>query len=262
MDDERSQAIEQLLNINADRELVISALDAIKDYAPNNTVVAADLMINQDQHQESKIEEKYNESTDSWHNKKIADIVRKVREEETTKCLNNFMHKRIDSKRLMNMQLNDLVNLGLNINEAINVSALFAPKPSTFYDNSAFYTHEIEKQKLSDVVNKLHHKCLHKFTVDDMCNKIKWWIYNDIKYKTCLNKTINTLSANTLSGRAISQLSQNDVEIILEKHLSEFITRKTFNIIFDRFWNINFQNMSAEETAYTLYNIPLNNLIH
>eukprot|EP01084_Bolivina_argentea_P281147 480990_1 len=130
MDDERSQAIEQLLNINADRELVISALDAIKDYAPNNTVVAADLMINQDQHQESKMEENCCEPTDSRRNKKIVDIVRKVREEETTKCLNNFMHKRIDSKQLVNMQLNDLIDLGLNINEAMNVSALFATKPS------------------------------------------------------------------------------------------------------------------------------------
>eukprot|EP01084_Bolivina_argentea_P277692 474193_1 len=70
---------------------------------------------------------------------------------------------------------------------------------------------------------------LHRFTPHDLHTKIKWWIYNDIKYQKHLQMTMKIVSENRLSGAVMCSLSKDSPFIIrmLSFQLEEFMNSET-----------------------------------
>eukprot|EP01084_Bolivina_argentea_P130100 229697_1 len=107
---------------------------------------------------------------------------------------------------------------------------------------------------------------LHRFTVNDICDILKNWVYNDINHKKFLLKTQEIFKQRKLYGKKVSYLSGEDVKCIVKDEMIHFMTVETLNIIFDFFENWKNQDLSmttksAEEIAYILYYYPLQRLI-
>eukprot|EP01084_Bolivina_argentea_P100563 180524_1 len=125
--------------------------------------------------------------------------------------------------------------------------------------------------KTSERINeKLINECvsLHKFNSNDICNKIKYWIYHDVEYKNNLKNVMGIFAEWSLSGEQILLLSMKNIQIILEKTLLilEFISKETFNIILERlrFWKLYDTDYIKTKTAWEIgsivYNYPLEKL--
>eukprot|EP01084_Bolivina_argentea_P153258 267233_1 len=93
------------------------------------------------------------------------------------------------------------------------------------------------------------------------------WVYNDIEFKKHIPKTQHIFMQHGLSGKKIIILSIEDTKCIVKKEMFNFVTSKTFDIMFDGLsqWKMkcskNIESKSATEIAYFIYNYPLNCLI-
>eukprot|EP01084_Bolivina_argentea_P288289 494777_1 len=56
------------------------------------------------------------------------------------------------------------------------------------------------------------HLPLHRFSVENICNKISDWIYNDINYEKHLNKIINIFKQKQLNGKRVINYASNDIK--------------------------------------------------
>eukprot|EP01084_Bolivina_argentea_P054990 100835_1 len=113
--------------------------------------------------------------------------------------------------------------------------------------------------------NKLdlpHDLPLHRFTPSNVCDVVKWWLYNDIKFKYDLKQTIQIFIDCTLSGNQILSLSIQNIRRILEKELLKFMTRDTVDIILKQiiYWKTvddkSIKTKLAQEIGYLLYHHP------
>eukprot|EP01084_Bolivina_argentea_P268157 455401_1 len=108
---------------------------------------------------------------------------------------------------------------------------------------------------------------LNRFSSNDIVNKIKEWVYNDINYKNNLFKTKEVLSNHSLSGEAIISQPTNNSKLIVQTFLLTFMTQDTLDIVFDCLdkWKKKEPNIvkskSAEQIADILFHFPINNLI-
>eukprot|EP01083_Nonionella_stella_P069118 184085_1 len=109
---------------------------------------------------------------------------------------------------------------------------------------------------------------LHRFTVKDICNTLKQWVYHDIRYKSNLQKTQQIFNRRKLNGAKIKHLAPEDVKHIVKDELLQFMSAQTLDIMFDylrRWKEYNEEDIwpkPAQDIAYTLYNYPLLRLVH
>eukprot|EP01084_Bolivina_argentea_P257944 434670_1 len=131
--------------------------------------------------------------------------------------------------------------------------------------------HQFKRDKLNDQMNqntKLKSTPLHEFSNIDICNTIKWWIYNDINYNKNLSRTMDILSQSSLSGKLITQLAFKALKSMIQTDCLTFMTHQTLNIILEHLKSWISQNKeevkqkTAEEIGYILFNYPLNSLIN
>eukprot|EP01084_Bolivina_argentea_P152844 266535_1 len=110
--------------------------------------------------------------------------------------------------------------------------------------------------------NKLRQKPLHRFNYNDIANKIKQWVLNDVNYNKYIKKTMDVLDSHNLWGKTIifaRMMVQND--------FLTFMTYGTFNIIFEELnkyvkANTNdIKSQSAAEIGYLIYQFPLKKLL-
>eukprot|EP01084_Bolivina_argentea_P283746 486051_1 len=73
--------------------------------------------------------------------------------------------------------------------------------------------------------NKLKHKPLHRFTYNDIANKIKQWVLNDINYNKNIKKMMGILAENKLWGKTITF-----ARIMVQNHFLTFMTYDTLGV--------------------------------
>eukprot|EP01084_Bolivina_argentea_P006774 12816_1 len=120
-----------------------------------------------------------------------------------------------------------------------------------------------------DTLSKRAYLSLYKFTSDDICVKIKEWVYNDIDYQNNLKQMQKLFIENELDGQKIIMLSTINVKLMVanEIRINNIMTSKTINVVFDSFQSMknkdieNIQSRSAHQMAEIFFNIPLNNLL-
>eukprot|EP01084_Bolivina_argentea_P261536 441994_1 len=131
------------------------------------------------------------------------------------------------------------------------------------------HQHQMRTDKINKEIKmnlQLKYMPLHQFSSDNICNVIKWWVFNDIRFKTCLEKAVQIFSESSLSGDQIMSLPLNNIARILEKEFLTFMTQKTFDIILRKikYWkNVDDENIvdkTPEQIGYILYNYPTNKL--
>eukprot|EP01084_Bolivina_argentea_P016789 31367_1 len=122
--------------------------------------------------------------------------------------------------------------------------------------------------KIIYVADEKNNLPLHRFTVKDVCNKLKLWVCNDINYKTTLTKMQQLFDQYSLSGQNIERLPSYIVECIIKEEMLQFITLDTLYIIFDylQIWkksdSENIRSKTPDEMATILHNYPLMHLLH
>eukprot|EP01083_Nonionella_stella_P287443 978433_1 len=110
-------------------------------------------------------------------------------------------------------------------------------------------------------------KPLHQFTVNDVCQAISSWIYNDIHHNQYLEGATIIFTSHSLHGSKLAILSPEDVKSMVRTDLAQFMTDDTLQIAFDCFkkWRNEHTNdiasKSAKEIAHILYNLPLIHLL-
>eukprot|EP01084_Bolivina_argentea_P030330 56226_1 len=115
---------------------------------------------------------------------------------------------------------------------------------------------------------------LHKFTVNDICNTLKQWVYSDIDYQKHLSKIKKIFESqfaklNQEKINCLSILSAHHVKCIIKEELLAFMTSDTLDIIFNCFekWknddcdSITSISKPVEQIAHILYNYPFQRLI-
>eukprot|EP01084_Bolivina_argentea_P215747 366360_1 len=108
---------------------------------------------------------------------------------------------------------------------------------------------------------------LHRFSVEDICNKLKLWIYDDINYKKHALKTKNVFVNRGLNGSKMEILSADNVKDIIKEKMLTFMTCNTLDIMIEYFskWKNkdtkSVKSKSAEQIADILYEHPFNTLL-
>eukprot|EP01084_Bolivina_argentea_P050092 92104_1 len=154
--------------------------------------------------------------------------------------------------------------------------------PHEIHDNSSNKTsstitqqldkYKLEQKSISDECHNFHNNKpslpLHHFTAEDIRNKIKYWVYNDINYKKYLVTTMESFVKHGLSGMLISNMSSDHVKRIVYDDLSEFTTTETMDIMVAGFniWKANnskkdVEKKSAAENGCMFYVYPLQKLL-
>eukprot|EP01084_Bolivina_argentea_P277691 474192_1 len=106
---------------------------------------------------------------------------------------------------------------------------------------------------------------LHAFSPQDICDTIKQWIYNDIKYEQNLSQMMQLFAKHTLSGQLLKGMQKESIKQLLTQN--DFIAPSSLNIMLDYFqkWktdDINdVKNKSAADIGYILYEYPLQLLL-
>eukprot|EP01084_Bolivina_argentea_P172191 298288_1 len=114
-------------------------------------------------------------------------------------------------------------------------------------------------QKLKKKITNFEHKFIHlyEFVANDISNVIQWCIYNDIKYKKLLHRTMEIFSTYSLTGNQINEDAINA--------LSSLMTKTTFNISLNLLTgNQNdekIQDITPQKMGYEFYNVALNELV-
>eukprot|EP01083_Nonionella_stella_P019694 54691_1 len=126
-------------------------------------------------------------------------------------------------------------------------------------------TFEAEKKRITAQWNG-NGLPLHRFTAKDICNKLQWWIYNDINFEHYLLQTMQLFTKHNLSGQIMSNLPTNSVKLIVQNQMETFMTPHTFNIMLEYLekWKMKDVNVlkskSAAEIGYILYTYPVHKL--
>eukprot|EP01084_Bolivina_argentea_P192902 331050_1 len=118
--------------------------------------------------------------------------------------------------------------------------------------------------KISSTVDKeLKSKCipLHNFSHQQILNKIKAWLYSDIKYRNNLKKIMLLFMELSLSGDSIN-IEWHKMKETLQNKTSTFMTQETFEIV-EKYMSENvrlkaatIKTKTAAEIAYSIYNYP------
>eukprot|EP01084_Bolivina_argentea_P003988 7560_1 len=108
---------------------------------------------------------------------------------------------------------------------------------------------------INNEIDKILNVPLHHWTAKDISNKIKWWVYNDINYKKHLRKTMEILYERALNGNY-------DVKSIIKHELNDFMTLDTINMTCAWINECKYDENSAAQVGYDLYNYPLNELLN
>eukprot|EP01084_Bolivina_argentea_P170668 295741_1 len=116
-----------------------------------------------------------------------------------------------------------------------------------------------ERKQCNDTNTKLKQKSLIQFDSTNICDKIKWWIYNDEMYEKYLWKTIDILWKHK---RSIN--NPETVKIILQKELLSFVSEDTLNIMIESFGHQKDEmySTSVVDIGYKLYNFPMVKLLN
>eukprot|EP01084_Bolivina_argentea_P088529 159842_1 len=108
---------------------------------------------------------------------------------------------------------------------------------------------------------------LNQFKVNNVCEKIAKWVYNDCDYKKQAEHTARIFAIHELTGHKMMILTANDAKNIVKEELLEYITCGTIDKMFSAFkeWKhtypSNIASKTAEEIAYFVFHHPLNQLI-
>eukprot|EP01083_Nonionella_stella_P265175 898586_1 len=115
-------------------------------------------------------------------------------------------------------------------------------------------SHTHQTQSNVDVLMDTECIPLHRFTAQDVRNRINEWVVKDIHYKSQLLKIKN----KCCNKDALS------VKDIIHEYMSSFMTETTLNIVYDQ-WECEdhdaVQSKSTEETVDMLYQYPLKRLL-
>eukprot|EP01084_Bolivina_argentea_P270527 460024_1 len=142
--------------------------------------------------------------------------------------------------------------------------------------NEILKKHQIKVEQVNnEMINFLSKfKALHNFTANDIQLVFKWWIYNDVKYKKRLSKTMKIFSDRKITESVLIANAANDnmdnIKNMLETDLKPFMTEKTFEIMLDDFLAYlgrqreNSEDITdkkyAEQLGYDAYNFVVNEL--
>eukprot|EP01084_Bolivina_argentea_P218982 371489_1 len=130
--------------------------------------------------------------------------------------------------------------------------------------------YQLEQNKINELIETTLHQQylpLHRFTAQNIADKIRWWMYNDMNYKNGLLKTMKIFSKEALSGHSMNYFTSDQAKRIVQRELLAFMTRQRLDIMFECFGTWKKQNMgqitalSASEIGYIIYHYPLNNLL-
>eukprot|EP01084_Bolivina_argentea_P320146 555449_1 len=123
------------------------------------------------------------------------------------------------------------------------------------------------KQTLKTRDKNINDLPLHCFSVQDICQKLQQWLFNDVKHKKYLLQTQKIFKQHQLNGQKMFYLSAHDVKCIVKGEMLQFVTVETLNMIFDYFskWkNLHHDSITsipAEQIAEILYNHPVDRLV-
>eukprot|EP01084_Bolivina_argentea_P246062 411869_1 len=108
---------------------------------------------------------------------------------------------------------------------------------------------------------------LHRFSIDDLCNEIKQWIYDDINYKKLLHKISETFTENSMTGDFFYNKTPTFAEFWIKAAIKDLVTSETLQIILNCFnkWKDreldNIRSKSSEQMAQIMCSFPINRLI-
>eukprot|EP01084_Bolivina_argentea_P319410 554020_1 len=126
--------------------------------------------------------------------------------------------------------------------------------------------HEPKVEKINKDMEEFMQQCkpLHRFSKIDIGNMIKWWVYNDTKYKNGLKQTMIIFCDKELSANKIRSFPDEEMlRHSLKTYLSLIIPPMppdTLENACDFLCNID-TNQGAEEIGYAVYNLSLNRLL-
>eukprot|EP01083_Nonionella_stella_P005178 15024_1 len=131
--------------------------------------------------------------------------------------------------------------------------------------------HDIKKRQINQKLNDQHPEMmclpLHRFTAKQLALKIKAWVYNDLKYREDLRKTMQTLANHGISGKRIISWGINDVKKIVESEFALFMTAEASNIVVEMLASQMIQKpqeidaKTFAEIGWMLHHYPLDNLL-
>eukprot|EP01084_Bolivina_argentea_P218132 370223_1 len=129
--------------------------------------------------------------------------------------------------------------------------------------------HKLEVSKVRQEIKNLDAKCvpLSRYSNNDICNKIKFFLYNDVNYHRHLEQAMETFSKNLLNGTFICSVSTEIVEKVIQKDFLTFMTQDTFRIMMDNLeiWKNEapdeIKTYRPAEISYNIFNYPLKNLL-
>eukprot|EP01083_Nonionella_stella_P225579 801832_1 len=107
------------------------------------------------------------------------------------------------------------------------------------------------------------HFPLCQFTTNDMCGTLKQSFHNDPKHTANITKMQNIFTRHELSGKKwIESNDVKDVEDAIKVQMLEFMTKATFDIIFQWFDDSrDIKSLSAKQMARIMYQYPLKHLM-
>eukprot|EP01084_Bolivina_argentea_P120759 214097_1 len=111
----------------------------------------------------------------------------------------------IEACQKANIDVDDILN---KITDTSSLNSLNQQLPFQEKSDEEIISHQMDvftsqqQQINQEIKSNLDQQYLplHRFTPEDICNKIKCWMYNDINYKRNLQSTMDILSNDGLSG--------------------------------------------------------------
>eukprot|EP01084_Bolivina_argentea_P173206 300001_1 len=110
-----------------------------------------------------------------------------------------------------------------------------------------------EKARISRDINKdLELRCLslHKFSSKNICDKIKWYVYNDINYTKWLKKTMQISRQQRLAGSDIETMKLKDAKGVVQSHFMAFMEKSTIDIIFKKLYQAKNKNKDLIKSKF------------
>eukprot|EP01084_Bolivina_argentea_P262863 444710_1 len=110
---------------------------------------------------------------------------------------------------------------------------------------------------------------LHRFSIQDICNKIDTWVRNDIKQKRNITEIIKIFKRYQIKRYLKPEIPVDLTKDHVKAEMLVFMSEETLNIIFECFdgWkqqnpnNIAIESQSIDQIVDMLYNFPLQNLL-
>eukprot|EP01084_Bolivina_argentea_P123872 219505_1 len=133
--------------------------------------------------------------------------------------------------------------------------------------------HQVENEKImdefEDVVHSDHdiHVPLCKFNNIHIHDILEQWIFNDIHYKTLMERTKDVFTTHILSGQVISAQPLETTNFIMQNKLNQFMTPETIKIMFEYLQKRvktdieTIKTETAKQIAQDIYEFPINILL-